>query len=47
MKPIDAGTNDAARATRVKEIGVKMQKECDCRAIVEKVERYGTKEVTA
>ena len=45
-KAIDAVTNDPAMATRAKEIGVEMRKECGCRAIVEEVERYWTEEVT-
>mmetsp|Transcript_17788 Transcript_17788/g.20486 ORF Transcript_17788/g.20486 Transcript_17788/m.20486 type:complete len:549 (+) Transcript_17788:408-2054(+) len=45
-KAIDAVTNDPAMATRAKEIGIEMRKECGCRAIVEEVERYWTEEVT-
>jgi len=44
-KAIDAVTNDPAMATRAKEIGVEMRKECGCSAIVEEVERYWTEEV--
>mmetsp|Transcript_57683 Transcript_57683/g.65464 ORF Transcript_57683/g.65464 Transcript_57683/m.65464 type:complete len:556 (+) Transcript_57683:92-1759(+) len=45
-KAIVAVVNDPAIATRAKEVGDEIRKECGCRAIVEEVEKYWIEDVT-